>query len=134
MTDRAIVNEHRPLSPHLQVYRPQISSTLSILHRITGFALSMGSFVLALWLWSAAYNAELFAEVNAVLGSVIGQIALIGWSWCFYYHLGAGIRHLFWDAGKGFEINFAAKTGWLVVLFSFAATAGTWVYIYMGGS
>ncbi len=119
----------RPLSPHLQVYKPQISSVLSILHRLTGVFLSSGSLLLALWLFAAAYNIELFDTLNGFFTSIIGIIALIAWSAAFYYHLCNGVRHLFWDMGKGFDVATMTKTGMAVLAAAALLTAATWIYI-----
>lgn len=119
----------RPLSPHLLIYRPQISSVMSILHRITGVALSAGSLLLAYWLYAAAYDATAFRELAQCLQSTLGMLALAGWSAAFYYHLGSGIRHMMWDTGRGFELSTMTKTGYLVLLFTVAMTALTWALI-----
>jgi succinate dehydrogenase / fumarate reductase, cytochrome b subunit len=92
--------DNRPLSPHLSIYRPQISSVLSIMHRITGLALFVGTALITFWLWSAAYAPAFYSTFHAGLNSPFGQICLLGWTLAFYYHLGNGIRHLFWDMGK----------------------------------
>ena len=116
----------RPLSPHLQVYRPQLTSVLSITHRTTGVALAVGTLLLVWWLLAAATGPEQFAVVQGILGSSIGRLLLLGWSWALFYHLANGIRHLFWDAGRGLELKTAYRSGWLVVLASIALTLVTW--------
>lgn len=116
----------RPLSPHLQIYRWQITMTMSILHRASGLALSLGSLVLAWWLIAAAVGGDYYDWVAGILGSPVGLVFLFGWSVAFFYHLGNGIRHLLWDAGWGFEIEAMYKTGWTVVAFVIVATAVTW--------
>ncbi len=120
----------RPLSPHLQVYKPQISSVLSILHRATGCFLSLGSLLLAYWLYTLAYNEDAYYRLNDFLTSIFGQILLIGWTAAFYYHLCNGIRHLFWDAGKGFSIEAMTKSGYAVLLFATLLTAITWFSVW----
>ena len=122
----------RPLSPHLQVYRPQISSVLSILHRITGVFLSAGSLLLAVWIFAAAYDERLYNNLGEFFRSVAGTAALIAWTGAFYYHLGNGIRHLFWDAGKGFELKTMHTTGWLVLIAAAGMTALTWIAVWEG--
>lgn len=112
----------RPLSPHLQVYRPQITSVLSILHRATGVALSLGLIVLVYWLVSLAGGPEAYSEAQALLGSGLLKLCYAGWAFCFFYHLANGIRHLVWDLGHGFEKNQISLGGWIVVAFSVAAT------------
>lgn len=104
--------------------------TMSILHRITGVALSAGLLVLALWLWTLAYGGPLSECIYNFFGSIYGQVLLIGWSAALYYHLGNGIRHLFWDAGYGFKIQTMIRSGWSVLLFTALTTAGTWLYVY----
>jgi succinate dehydrogenase / fumarate reductase cytochrome b subunit len=124
----------RPLSPHLQIYRPQITSVLSILHRITGFALSVGLLLLAGLIISAAFGQQSFDLVRGQMGTWYGYILLMGWSWAFYYHLCNGIRHLFWDMGKGFELSTVTTSGWAVVLASLTMTVVTWVYVVQRSS
>ncbi|NQV54818.1 MAG: succinate dehydrogenase, cytochrome b556 subunit [Rhodospirillales bacterium] len=120
---------NRPLSPHLQVYRPQITSVLSITHRMTGLGLSVGALALTYWLNAAAYGADAFGRAQAILGSGIGIILLIAWTFALFFHLCNGIRHLFWDTGRGFEMSTLRVTGWVVILASLALTAGTWVLV-----
>ncbi|MFZ4541806.1 MAG: succinate dehydrogenase, cytochrome b556 subunit [Rickettsiales bacterium] len=118
--------ENRPLSPHLGIYRWQISNTLSILHRLTGFGLTLGLIPLALWLWAAAYDPELFTILHDAASSILGNMFLFGWTWAFYYHLGNGVRHLNWDIGRGYGLSEMAASGWVVVVFSLAMTVFTW--------
>ncbi len=113
----------RPLSPHLQVYRPQITSVLSILHRLTGLALSVGALLLAYWLVALASGPVVYAQVAAILSSVLFKICYVGWSFCFFYHLANGIRHLVWDVGWGFEPGQIKTSGWVVVVVASFATA-----------
>jgi len=117
----------RPLSPHLQVYRPQLTSVLSILHRATGIALSVGALYLALWVMFAASNPATYAGFQSFNTSILGRILLGGWLFSAFYHLCNGIRHLFWDAGYGFEIKDAYRSGWIVVGVSLAATIVSWI-------
>lgn len=125
------VSRSRPLSPHLQIYRPEISSILSILHRLTGIALFFGTVLWVWWLLAAAIGDDAFETAQWFIGSWLGRILLLGWTWATFYHLGNGIRHLFWDIGKGFELRTMALTGWIVVLASFVLTAVAWVAAYM---
>ena len=118
----------RPLSPHLQVYKPQLTSILSILHRITGVALAAGTLVLAWWLIAAAAGPAAFADAEAVIGSWIGLALLLGWTFALFFHLSNGIRHLFWDAGKGYELATVYGSGWAVVGASLVLTAGAWAW------
>ncbi len=119
----------RPLSPHLQIYSPQITSVMSILHRLTGIALVAGTIPLVLWIWAAAYSPECYTWLSEHLGSWYGMTLLFGWSLAFYFHLGNGLRHLWWDMGRGFELDEVNKTGMMVVIFTILATAITWIYI-----
>ena len=117
----------RPLSPHLQVYRLQLTSTLSILHRATGIALSAGVLYLTAWVVCASGSYEVYAKFQAFNSSIVGRIVLGGWLFCLFFHLFNGIRHLFWDVGYGFEIKDAYRSGWLVVAASLVATAISWI-------
>lgn len=119
----------RPLSPHLQVYRWGISNSLSILHRATGVFLSLGILVLACWLISIASGAESFAGIMALYGAAWFKLPLAGWAFCFFYHLANGIRHLFWDAGLGFEKPQIRASGIAVLVFAVVATA---IYCLVG--
>lgn len=117
----------RPLSPHLQVYKMQMTSVLSISHRIAGVALSAGVVWLVVWICAAASRGGWYERVAAVNGSIIGKICLFGWTVCLFYHLFNGIRHLFWDAGHGFEIKDAERSGWLVLAATLVCSVGCWL-------
>lgn len=117
----------RPLSPHLQVYRWQISNTLSILHRLAGVALSFGSLALVGWLLALATGQAVYAQVTWALASLPGQLLLVGWSFCFFYHLCNGLRHLAWDAGYGFDKAVARKSGIAVVGAAGVLTLAFWI-------
>ena len=119
----------RPLSPHLSVYRWPITMTLSILHRVTGAGLSVGFVALAIWLMSAAGGAETYASVNGCLHSTLGRLLLIGWSFAFFFHLSNGVRHLFWDVGKGFEKYQANASAWFVIVLAIVLTLALWAKI-----
>ncbi|HMB76297.1 MAG TPA: succinate dehydrogenase, cytochrome b556 subunit [Kiloniellaceae bacterium] len=123
--------ENRPLSPHLQVYRPQLTSSLSILHRITGAALAVGTLLLVYWLAAAASGTEAFESAQGFFGSFFGQLLLFGWSIALFYHLCNGIRHLFWDAGLGFELPEVYRSGWAVVIATGVLTLLTWIIGYI---
>ncbi|MEQ8665299.1 MAG: succinate dehydrogenase, cytochrome b556 subunit [Rhodospirillales bacterium] len=120
----------RPLSPHLQIYRPQITSVLSITHRLTGIGLAVGALFLTYWLSSAGYGPEAFETAQAVLASWFGRLVLLGFTFCLYFHLANGIRHLAWDAGWGFELPTLRLTGWLVVIVAAIATVVTFAVGY----
>ena len=118
---------NRPLSPHLQVYKPQLTSVLSILHRITGAALAVGTLLVTYWLGALAGGPETFANANGILGSVLGKIVLFFWSWALFYHLANGIRHLVWDTGFGFDLPTVYLSGKIMVGTSFALTVLLWL-------
>ncbi len=124
---------NRPLSPHLQVYRPQITSVLSILHRMTGVALTIGTVLLTWWLVAAAYGPEQFANAQAFLGSVIGQLLLWAFTFSLFYHLCNGIRHLLWDFGWGFEIAQVRMSGIVMVAAAVLLTLVTLIAAYAFG-
>ena len=121
----------RPLSPHLQVYRWQLTSTLSILHRTTGILLAGGAVLWVWWLVALAAGPEAFAGLSAVLGSVLGRILLFGWTICFFYHFANGIRHLWWDTGRGLELPSVYRSGWTVIAFAAVASIVAWAIGYM---
>ena len=125
-----MATSHRPLSPHLQVYRPQLTSMLSILHRITGVALAVGTLLLIYWLAAAASGPAAFEIAQGLIGSIIGRLLLLGWTFALFYHLCNGIRHLFWDAGWGLELDDAYRSGWIVVAASGALTLLSWILGY----
>lgn len=130
-----MATENRPLSPHLQVYRPQLTSVMSILHRITGVGLAVGTLLLVWWLIAVATGPTAFDTVQSFIGSIVGRILLLAWTFALYYHLCNGIRHLVWDSGRGFEISTANASGWLVVVASVVLTVISWVsgYTVLGG-
>jgi succinate dehydrogenase / fumarate reductase cytochrome b subunit len=117
----------RPLSPNIQIYRPQITSVLSIVNRITGIVLSIYAIALAVWLISAASGPQAYAAVHGAIASWIGQIVLFGATFAFFLHLCGGIRHLMWDTVHGFELRSIYASGWAVVVASIALTVVTWI-------
>lgn len=117
----------RPLSPHLQIYRWQWTMALSILHRIAGVALGLGSLLLVYWLTAAAQGPAAFARAQAFVGSWFGLLLLFGFSVALFYHLANGIRHLFWDAGRGFELKSAYASGLAVLAATAVLTLLAWV-------
>ncbi|MBT5413608.1 MAG: succinate dehydrogenase, cytochrome b556 subunit [Rhodospirillaceae bacterium] len=129
-----MASDDRPLSPHLQIYKPQFTSVLSILHRLTGLALAAGTLLLVYWLMAGAAGPDRYAVAQGFIGSFLGRLLLFGWSFALFYHLLNGIRHLFWDAGMGFELKTAYFSGWLVVTGAGLATVVAWVaaYVVMG--
>lgn len=124
-------SDKRPLSPHLTVYKPQITSVLSISHRFTGVVLFGGALLLALWVIFSAYGCS--DCVNPFLTSVYGKIFLFLWSAALYYHLSNGIRHLFWDIGRGFDIKTVTTSGLMVLASTAILLAITWYPVLKGG-
>ena len=96
------VSRSRPLSPHLSVYKMTITMAMSIVHRITGAALYVGTVLLAIWLFAAATSPEAFATVQALWGSILGRLVLLGYTWALVHHALGGLRHFIWDSGAGF--------------------------------
>jgi succinate dehydrogenase / fumarate reductase cytochrome b subunit len=119
-------NAAPPLSPHLQIYRLPLVAILSITHRVTGMANLAGTILLTVWLLAAAWSNECFVAVQGFMGSWIGQLMLLGWTLSLSYHLLNGVRHLFWDAGKGFELKTAYASGRAVIAGTFVLTAIIW--------
>jgi succinate dehydrogenase / fumarate reductase cytochrome b subunit len=113
-------------------YRFQMTSALSILHRLTGIALAVGSILLTWWLVAVAAGGELFAVTHAFIRSPIGMLLLFLWSVAFFYHLCNGIRHLAWDAGYGFELRSAYRSGYIVIAAASLLTVLTWAYVFLG--
>lgn len=131
MIDSHVLHKNRPLSPHLSIYRPQLTSILSILHRITGSYLYLGIVILAWFLFTLTYFPNVINNfalcVNTCnLTSFALQFLLLSWCFSLFYHLLNGIRHLFWDIGKGFELKNTYITGKLVVIFSILFTFISW--------
>lgn len=117
----------RPLSPHLQIYRPQLTSVLSFAHRLTGLVLSLYAVALVAWLVSAAAGPHSYFLMRRFVHSWPGQILLVGGAFCYFLHLCGGIRHLFWDTGRGFELRTIYISGWSVVAMSTMLTAAAWI-------
>ncbi len=120
----------RPLSPHLQVYRWQITNTLSILHRLTGVALGIGTLLMAYWLIAIAAGPEAFDTAQGFVRSIVGRTILLGFTFALAFHFSNGIRHLFWDSGRGFELSTVHTSGWIVVIASVGLTLATWILGY----
>jgi len=117
----------RPLSPNVQIYRPQLTSVLSILNRITGILLSACAVVLVVWLVAAAWGPQSNVPVQAAIASWIGQIFLFGATFAYFLHLCGGIRHLVWDTVHGFDLRSIYISGWAVVAASAVLTVAAWV-------
>lgn len=122
-----------PLSPHLQIYRPQLTSGMSIMHRITGVALAAGTVVLLYWLVAAAQGMDSYEGAQRCLGSLPMQLVMVGWTFALYYHLCNGIRHLLWDTGWGFDLGTAYKTGYIAIGTAVVMTVLTWVCVIAQG-
>ena len=118
--------KNTPIAPHLQVYKPQLTSVLSILHRITGVALAAGLPVLILWLVALASGETSFTGVTGVLNHLLVKIALFGWTFSLFYHLSNGIRHLLWDIGVGLDLKSSYLSGYLVLTASTLLTFTAW--------
>ncbi len=116
----------RPLAPHIQVYRPQINSVLSMFHRLTGIWLGIGSVFLVWWLVALALGPQAYASAQGFFDSWLGQVFLLGWSFAACLHLANGIRHLLWDLGLGFTLRTAYATGWMVIGGTLLLTIITW--------
>jgi succinate dehydrogenase / fumarate reductase cytochrome b subunit len=121
-----MTSSNRPLSPHLQIYRLPLVALLSILHRATGVALVGGALLLVYWLGSAAYGPAAYERASALLGSFLGRLVLLGFTAALYYHLCNGIRHLFWDVGRGYDLATANRSGRLVIAAAALLTVLTW--------
>ena len=126
----------RPLSPHLQIYRPMLTMMMSIVHRITGIALYFGTVIVAWWLLAAASGPAGYAKFEWFAGSIIGRLILFGYTWALIHHALGGVRHLIWDTGHGFGPN---EREWLAaanLIGSIAITVILWVIalLALGGS
>jgi succinate dehydrogenase / fumarate reductase cytochrome b subunit len=130
-----IISKHnRPLSPHIQIYRPQLTSVLSIINRITGVALSLCAIILVAWLVAASNGPQSYSIFEGAITSWTGQFLLFGCTFAFFMHLCGGIRHLVWDTGYGFELRFIYASGWAVVIASAVLTVAVWAasFLMMG--
>jgi succinate dehydrogenase / fumarate reductase cytochrome b subunit len=123
----------RPLSPFMigPYYKPQMTSMLSIVHRITGIGLSFGTLLIAAWLIALATGPEAYAKVAPHLTAWYGKLLLLGFTWALLYHFCNGIRHLVWDTGKGLDLPTAEKSGYAVIFGSLALTAAVWASAYL---
>lgn len=130
-----MAKRERPLSPFMH-YRWQYTNTLSILHRLTGLFLAIGLIALVCWLVALAGGPEQYAGTQSALASPLGTLALVAWSLSFFYHFLNGIRHLFWDAGHGFELKVARQTGWATFIGAIVLTAIFWTVlaVQLGGA
>lgn len=120
----------RPLSPHLQIYRFTITMTMSILHRITGVGLYIGTALLAWWLIAAASGPDAYGLFQSVAGSWIGQLVLFGFTWALIHHLLSGIRYFFWDQILAFDLKTADLISWAAAIGGLVLTVAVWVAAY----
>ena len=120
----------RPLSPHLHIYRWQIGSSLSILHRLTGIALALGLLALCYWLVSLAGGEKSYAAAARMFASPLGLLVLVSLTFAFWYHLLNGVRHLLWDAGYGFERVPRHASGWFALIAALFATLVVWALVW----
>ena len=123
------MNRQRPLSPHLQIYKPQLTSILSILHRATGVALSIGSIILVSWVVALSLGETAYSSYPMIISNWFGKLVLFGFTFGLFYHLSNGIRHLFWDAGYGYDLKVAYTSGTLVIISSLTLTIVTWFIV-----
>ena len=124
------MNRPRPLSPHLQVYKPQLTSILSILHRGTGIVLSIGSIFLVTWILVLTLGESAYQIYSQLVNNWFGKLVIFGFTFGLFYHLSNGIRHLFWDAGYGYDLKDAYISGFAVIISSISLTLITWLIVY----
>ena len=124
--------QQRPLSPHLMIYKPQLTSMMSITHRATGAALALGSLLVVWWIVALATGAEYYSFVQSIIASWFGQLVLFGFTVAVFYHLSNGIRHLFWDFGHNLTIEGVYRTGYMVLASTVILTALTWALVIFG--
>lgn len=115
--------------PPFGTYRWQLTASMSILHRVTGIALGIGTLMLTWWLLALLGEPEDFGAVQDFLGSGFGRLLLMGWTWALFYHLLNGIRHLVWDTGHGFDLANVYRGGWTVIVLSVLLTAAAWIAV-----
>ena len=121
----------RPLSPHLQIYRRTLTMMLSIIHRLTGIGLYMGTVLLAAWLIALAMGPEAYDSFMGLAGSLIGRLIMFGYTWALIHHMFGGIRHFIWDTGRGFGLGLVEVMAWIHVIASITLTVLVWVAGYM---
>ena len=124
----------RPLSPHLQIWRWHVTMFCSIAHRVTGVGLYLGALLLAAWAVALASGPDAYGAYRSLLGSIPGKVVLFGMTVSIFYHLAAGVRHLVWDVGHGYQPRTADMTGAVCIAFSVVASAAVWVLAGMMGA
>jgi len=128
------MQKERPLSPHLTVYKPQITSVLSILNRIFGCFMAISTPVLVYWLMTIAAGPEAYTSLQQCFSHWFAKLFLAAWAFAFFYHMSNGIRHLFWDVGKGYELETLNKSGYAVLASALILTVITIVVALSGGA
>ena len=126
----ANLEQRRPLSPHLSIYRPMLTMTMSITHRITGAALYAGTILLVWWLIALSTDAKAFATVSWFMGSIFGRIILFGFTWALFHHFMGGIRHAIWESGHGMGPERREQLAWISLIGGIALTVIVWVLAY----
>jgi succinate dehydrogenase / fumarate reductase, cytochrome b subunit len=121
-----MATDNRPLSPHLQVYRPQLTTVLSISHRLTGIVLTLGLVPVVLWALAVASGPDAYQSLMGTLHSIPGLILLVAWTFALFFHLLNGIRHLIWDAGWMLDLRGAYASGWAVLVLALVLTIAVW--------
>ncbi|MEE9586944.1 MAG: succinate dehydrogenase, cytochrome b556 subunit [Hyphomicrobiaceae bacterium] len=121
----------RPLSPHLQIYRPLVNMVMSIIHRLTGVALYVGTLLLAWWLTAAAVGPQAFDAVNGFFASWLGRLILFGYTWALVHHMLGGMRHFLWDTGRGLDLETVDRLSWATIIGSVTLTLIIWIAGYM---
>jgi succinate dehydrogenase / fumarate reductase, cytochrome b subunit len=128
-----MADTRRPVSPHLQIYKWQVQMVTSILHRATGIVLAVGTLLILWGMLSLAAGEEAFDQFKVCMGSPLGMLVMIGWSWAFFFHLCNGIRHLVQDAGAGYAIPQFVRSSWLSVIVSIVLVLLVWAYVLTAG-
>ena len=123
--------KERPLSPHLQVYRPMLTMMMSIVHRITGAGLYFGMALFVWWLFAASHSSAYFDFVQGFIGSWFGRLVLLGFTWALVHHALGGLRHLLWDTGRGFDLKLIEVLAKANLIGSLALTLVIWIVAYM---
>lgn len=123
--------KERPLSPHLQVYKPMLTMMMSIVHRITGAGLYFGMALFVWWLFAASHSGAYFDFVQAFIGSWFGRLVLLGFTWALVHHALGGLRHLLWDTGRGFDLKLIEVLAKANLIGSLALTLVIWIVAYM---
>lgn len=119
----------RPLSPHLTIYKKIQTALLSIIHRMTGFALSIGTIFIVIWIFSLALGEKYFNIIYYILGTTLFKIILFLWSFCIFYHLINGLRYLYWSLGYGTDLKHVYISGYIVIIFSVLTTLLLWIVL-----